>query len=124
MISKGVSKAEKKGGVSSGKNKSKVGDNVSEQYTLEVKKRGNKMLRLEFESDEDRRGWERAYRKSRFYTLYFMVGVGINFLLYYAGLDLSRNILLGAAMGLAVPLTSMFTLTELHFYLLNKKRNS
>lgn len=117
-----MSKAEKKGGGTEDKNKSKAGDHVSEQYTLEVKQRGNKKVRLEFASEEDRRGWERAYRKSRFYTLYFMVGVGINFLLYYAGLDLSRNILLGAAFGLAVPLASMFSLTELHFYLLDKKR--
>lgn len=117
-----MSKAEKKGGVNGNKNKNKAGDKVSGQYTLEVKQKRNKVVRMEFATEEDRRGWERAYTKSRFYTLYFMVGVGINFVLYYAGLDLSRNILLGAAVGLAVPLASMFALTELHFYLLDKKK--
>ena len=95
---------------------------MAEQITLEVKQRGNKRVRMEFASDEDRRGWERAYLKSRFYTRYFMVGVGINFLFYLAGLDLSRNILLGGIVGLAVPVAAMFGFTELHFYLRDKKK--
>lgn len=93
---------------------------VSEPVTLEVRE-GNKIVRMEFKSEEDRDGWLRAYRKSRYYTFYFMVGIGVNFLLYFAGLDLSRKIFLGALVGLAVPLTTMFGLTELHMYLLDKK---
>lgn len=116
----GVSKAEKQGSDIEEKN-NKAGDKMAEPFVLEVKQR-NKKIRMEFASEEDRRYWERAYRKRRFYTLYFMVGVGINFLLYFAGLDLSRNILMGGIVGLAVPLASMFGLTELHSYLASKNR--
>jgi hypothetical protein len=89
--------------------------------TLEVKE-GRKRVRLEFASEEDRAGWERAYRKSRWYTFYFLAGVGINFLLYRAGLDLSRQIFWGALVGIGVPLASMFLLTEVHFWLLDRRR--
>jgi len=103
-------------------NEKKAGENVTEPFTLDVKQRGKKRVRLEFASDEDRRKWQRAYRKSRYYMFYFMVGVGINFLLYFAGVDLSRNILLGALVGTTLPLSAMFGLTELHLYLLEKKK--
>lgn len=102
------------------KNIKKDGEKMAEPVTLEVRQ-GQKMVRMEFASEEDRHGWYKAYRKSRFYTFYFMVGVGINFLLHFAGLDLSRNIALGGLVGLAVPLAAMFGLTELHFYILEKK---
>lgn len=101
------------------KSNGKAGEEVSERSTLIVREKG-KTVRLEFKSDEDRKGWERAYRKSRWYTFYFLCGVGINFLLYWAGLDLSRNIFMGALVGLAVPVASMLLLTELHFYLLDR----
>jgi len=102
-------------------NKQKAGEEITTPITLDVRGRG-KTTRLEFASEADRAGWERAYRKSRWYLPYFFVGVGINFLLYFAGLDLSRNILLGSLVGLAVPMTTMLLLTELHFYLLDRKR--
>lgn len=98
----------------------KAGERMTKPVTLEVRERG-KTVRLEFASEADRDGWQRAYRKSRWYMFYFLVGVSINFLLYFAGLDLSRNILLGALVGLAVPVTAMLLLTELHFYLLDRK---
>lgn len=94
-----------------------------QQVTLEVKE-GRKRVRLEFASEADRAGWERAYRKSRWYTFYFLAGVGINFLLYLAGLDLSRQIFWGALVGIGVPLASMFLLTELHFWLLDRRRKN
>lgn len=93
---------------------------MSKQLKLDVK-RGNRIMSMEFDTEEDRRGWERAYRKSRLYTLYFMVGVGINFIFYFAGLDLSRNLLLGGVMGLAVPVAAMLGFTELHLYLSERK---
>ena len=92
-----------------------------EPVTLEVRK-GRKIMRMEFASEEDRAGWERTYRKSRWYTLYFLVGVGINLLLYLAGLDLDRQLFWGALVGIGVPLISMFLLTELHFWLLARLR--
>ncbi|MBS3898655.1 MAG: hypothetical protein KGZ41_05050 [Dethiobacter sp.] len=98
----------------------KAGETVSKQLKLDVK-RGNRIMSMEFDTEEDRRGWERAYRKSRLYTLYFMVGVGINFIFYFAGLDLSRNLLLGGVMGLAVPVAAMLGFTELHLYFLEQK---
>ncbi len=80
---------------------------------------------LEFASEEDRRGWEKAYRKSKLYTPYFLCGVGVNFILYFMGLDLTGNLFLGALVGLAIPLASMFLLAELHYRLLieNKSDN-
>jgi len=101
------------------KNK-KAGEGMTKPVTLEVRK-GRKTVRLEFASEADRDGWQRAYRKSRWYVFYFLVGVSINFLLYFAGLDLSRNILLGALVGLAVPVAAMLLLTELHVYLQDRK---
>ena len=98
-----------------------MGETVSEQLKLDVK-RGKRIMSMEFATGEDRRGWERAYRKSRLYTLYFMLGVGINFIFYFAGLDLSRNLLLGGAMGLAVPVATMLVFTELHLYLMDRKK--
>jgi len=97
------------------------GKQVQQPVTLEVRE-GRKKVRLEFASEADRAGWERAYRKSRWYTFYFLVGVGINFLLYLAGLDLSRQIFWGALVGIGVPLASMFLLTEVHFWLLARRR--
>lgn len=88
--------------------------------TLEVRK-GRKIMRMEFASEADRDGWQHVYRKSRWYTFYFLVGVGINFLLYLAGLDLDRQLFWGALVGIGVPLISMFTLTELHFWMLDKR---
>ncbi|MBT9172515.1 MAG: hypothetical protein DDT21_00901 [Syntrophomonadaceae bacterium] len=96
------------------------GEVKTQPITLDVREKG-KTVRLEFVSETDREGWRRAYRKSRWYMFYFMVGVGINLAMYFAGLDLSRNILLGALVGLAVPIASMLLLTELHFYLLDRK---
>lgn len=93
---------------------------VQQPATLEVKK-GRKRVRLEFASEADRDGWQKAYRKTRWYTFYFLVGVGVNFLMYFAGLDLSRQIFWGALVGIGVPLSSMFLLTELHFYLLDRR---
>jgi hypothetical protein len=98
----------------------KAGEGMTKPIMLDVRERG-KTVRLEFASEADRAGWERAYRKSRWYVFYFLIGVSVNFLLYFAGLDLSRNILLGALVGLAVPVAAMLLLTELHFYLLDRK---
>lgn len=87
---------------------------VEKTVTMEVVERG-RVKRMEFASEEDRLGWEKAYRKSKWYTPYFLLGVGINFLLYKAGLDLSRNMLVGFIIGVGIPLLSMFVLAELHY---------
>ena len=76
---------------------------------------------LEFESEEEKQGWHKAYRKSKWYTPYFLLGVGINFLLYRAGVDLAGNILVGMIVGSGVPIASMFIFTELHYRLFMEK---
>lgn len=91
------------------------------KYVLEIT-RGHRKYRLEFKSEEDMLNWEKAYRKSRLYIPYFLVGVGVNLLLYKAGLDLSRNLLLGALVGLAVPFATMFLFAELHYRLFLSRR--
>ena len=89
---------------------------MPEMVTLEVEERGRKK-RLEFASEEDRIGWNKAFLKSKWYTPYFLVGIGINGLMYWLGVDLARNIGVGALVGLGVPLIAMFGLTELHYHL-------
>lgn len=87
---------------------------AAEKVTLEVVER-NRTRRMEFESEEERLGWEKAYRKSKWYTPYFLIGVLINYVLYRAGLDLSRNILWGMIIGTGIPIASMFLFAELHY---------
>ncbi len=89
---------------------------MSEKATLEVVERGRKK-NMEFSSEEDRLGWQKAYKKSKWYTPYFLLGVGINVLLYKLGVDLSSNIPLGLLVGVGVPMITMFGLTELHYRL-------
>lgn len=91
------------------------------KHVLEIT-RGYRKYRLEFKSEEDMLNWEKAYRKSRLYIPYFLAGVGVNLLLYKAGLDLSRNLLLGAFVGLAVPFSTMFLFSELHYRLFMARR--
>jgi hypothetical protein len=67
------------------KSEKKEEQKMSEMVTLEVVERGRKK-NMEFASEEDRLGWQKAYKKSKWYTPYFLVGVGINFLLYKGGL--------------------------------------
>jgi VanZ family protein len=93
---------------------------AAERVTLEVIER-NRARRMEFESEEEKQGWEKAFRKSKLYTPYFLLGVLINYLLYRSGLDLSRNILWGMIIGTGIPLASMFLLSELHFKLFIEK---
>ncbi|MCL6447950.1 MAG: hypothetical protein K6U04_07330 [Armatimonadetes bacterium] len=88
---------------------------------LDVKVGPGKYRRYEFDSEEDKAEWEKLYRKSKLFMPYFLVGVGINFLLYFAGLDLSKNIMLGALVGLGIPLASMYLFSELHFRLVNRQ---
>jgi len=97
--------------VSSVSEQNKPPDNV---YTLDIVER-KKKRRLNFASEEDKRGWEKAYRKSKLFIPYFMVGIGINFLLYLSGLDLSQNLFLGGLVGMVVPMATMFLLSELHY---------
>jgi hypothetical protein len=93
---------------------------ADDRVTLEVIER-HRTRRMEFDSEEERKGWEKAFRKSKLYTIYFLVGVGINYLLYRSGVDLSRNILWGMIIGTGIPLTSMFLFSELHFKLFIEK---
>lgn len=97
--------------------------NDSQTYVLEIPipgKKGGKR-RMEFQSKEDMRNWEKAYRKSKWFVPYFFVGIGINLLLYKLGLDLSRNLGLGFLVGVGIPVLSMFALTELHYRLFYKR---
>ncbi len=91
-----------------------------EKATLEVIER-NRRREMEFESEEERLGWQKAYRKSKWYTPYFLVGIGINLLLYRAGLDLSKNIPLGLIVGVGIPIFTMFVFTEIHYRLFIEK---
>lgn len=94
----------------------------NEPITLEIRS-GRKIRRMEFASEEDRIGWEKAYRKSKLYIPYFLAGIGINFLLFFAGLDLSKNLFMGALAGLAIPLASMYIFAELHYRLFMEKKD-
>lgn len=86
-------------------------------FILEIPVPGKKggKRRLEFESEEDKKSWYKGYRKSKLFVPYFMVGIGINLLLYKLGLDLSRNLLLGLLVGVGIPILTMFSFTELHY---------
>lgn len=92
-----------------------------QKHTLDVKIGPKKYRRYEFKSEEDKDQWEKLYRKSRLFMPYFLLGIGINFLLYFAGLDLSKNIILGAFVGLAIPFASMYLLSELHYRIAEKR---
>ncbi len=98
-----------------------IKDRQGKKTVLEIHMK-NKKRRLVFASEEDRKAWEKAYRKSKLHMPYFLAGIGINFILYFAGLDLSKNIILGAGIGLAIPLASMFFLSELHYKLFMEKK--
>ncbi|MBC7359606.1 MAG: hypothetical protein H5U10_13830 [Desulfacinum sp.] len=59
--------------------------------------------------------WERHWRK--WYLLYFYLGVGINFLLYFTkpyGFDPSGSILWGSFYGIGIPLSTMFIGAHIH----------
>ncbi len=59
--------------------------------------------------------WERNIRK--WYVLYFYVGIGINFLLYFTkpwGFDPSGSIFWGSFYGIGIPLTTMFLCVHIH----------
>ena len=88
--------------------------------TLEIEDKRKTRI-YEFTSKEERDLWYRAYCKRKLYTPYFLLGVGINALLYKAGLDLSNDILMGAIVGLSVPFACMFLLSELHFKITYEK---
>lgn len=92
-----------------------------EKHTLEVKIGPRKYRRYEFNSAEDKAEWEKLYRKSKLYIPYFLVGAGINLLLYFAGLDLSKNLFMGTIVGLGVPLASMYVFSELHYRIANRR---
>ena len=104
----------------SAKDSAKSKEPMSEKATLEVIER-NRRREMEFQSEEERLGWEKAYRKSKWYTPYFLVGIGINLVLYKAGLDLSRNMLWGLIVGVGIPIFTMFVFTEIHFRLFIEK---
>ncbi len=101
----------------------KKGNSNRDAHVLEIPipgKRGG-TRRLEFQSEEDKQQWEKAYRKSKWFVPYFLVGIGINFLLYKLGLDLSNNLFFGFLVGVGVPILTMFTLTELHYRVFFKR---
>ncbi|MEJ5300708.1 MAG: hypothetical protein WHS38_06945 [Thermodesulforhabdaceae bacterium] len=53
--------------------------------------------------------WERNWRK--WYLLYFYLGVGFNFILYFTkpyGFDPGRSLFLGCLFGIGVPICTMF----------------
>ena len=92
-----------------------------QKHTLDVKIGPHKYRRYEFKSAEDKAEWEKLYRKSRLFIPYFMAGVIINVLLYLAGLDLSKNIFLGALVGIGIPFASMYLFSELHYRIVSKQ---
>ncbi|EEG77434.1 hypothetical protein [Dethiobacter alkaliphilus] len=93
---------------------------AAEKVTLEVVD-SRKTRKLEFESEEDKQAWHKAFKKSRWYTPYFLLGVFFNYLLYRAGLDLSQNILWGMIVGSGIPIATMFIFTEIHYRLFIEK---
>jgi hypothetical protein len=85
------------------------------EHYLDVKLGPNQYRRYYFKSEKEKMQWQRMHKKSKLYIPYFMLGIAINFGLYFAGVDLSKNIALGGAVGLGMPLVSMYFLSELHF---------
>jgi hypothetical protein len=58
-----------------------------------------------------------AHNRRKWYLLYFYLGVGVNFLLYFTkpyGFDPSGSILWGSFFGLAIPLATMCTGVWVH----------
>lgn len=59
--------------------------------------------------------WEN--RKRMWYITYLLIGVGINFILYFTkpyGFDPGKSILWGNVFGIGIPLLTMFGLSYLH----------
>lgn len=55
--------------------------------------------------------------RRKWYNIYFFVGVGINFLLYFTkpyGFDPSTSIFWGSLFGIAIPLATMFAGVFIH----------
>ncbi len=94
-----------------------------EKVFLDVPEKGN-IRRYEFASEEEKEIWKKMMKKRKLHTPYFLLGIGINFLLYYAGLDLSRNMLWGFLIGIGIPVTTMLGLAELHYRYLILPRES
>ena len=90
------------------------------KHVLDVRIGPGKYRRYEFDSEEDMREWEQIHRKSRLYIPYFLVGVGINLILHFAGLNLGKNIVMGSLVGMGVPFASMYLFSELHFRIARK----
>lgn len=89
-------------------------DDKTDHY-LDIRMSGNKYRRLYFKSEREKQLYRKMQKKSKLYIPYFLAGVGINFVLYFAGVDLSRNVVLGGLVGLGVPFASMFLFSEIHF---------
>ncbi len=92
-----------------------------EKVTLDVKEKG-KIRRFRFASEDEKQHWQKYMKKRRLYIPYFLVGIGINLLLYRAGLDLSRDLLWGPIAGLGIPMATMLALTELHYRLFRQPK--
>ncbi|MBS4032666.1 MAG: hypothetical protein KGZ63_14795 [Clostridiales bacterium] len=88
---------------------------TNSKVVIEVQQR-DKVRKMEFESEEERLGWQKAYRKSKWYTPYFLLGVFFNYLLYRTGFN-PANIGWGMLIGVGVPMATMFIFTELHYRL-------
>ncbi|MFO7802354.1 MAG: hypothetical protein R6V55_08685 [Desulfovermiculus sp.] len=92
-------------------------------HYLDIKVGINRYRRLYFKDEEEKKLWYRMHKKSKLYIPYFLVGVAINFGLYFSGVDLSRDILMGSLVGMGVPLCSMFLLSEIHFRVRHSLKN-
>ncbi len=84
------------------------------KITLEVAEK-DKIRRYEFVSEEEKEIYKEMMKKRKLYTPYFLLGIGINLLLYYFGLDLSRHMLWGFVVGVGIPMITMFGFAELHY---------
>lgn len=76
---------------------------------MDVKKNSEKSQASRLEK------WERTRRF--WYNFYLFAGVGVNFLIYFTkpyGFDPGVNVPLGAAVGLGIPLGTMFLGTYIH----------
>jgi len=97
--------------------------NIEERKELSVEEQkfvldvpvGGKIRRYEFASEKEKEVWKKMTRKRKLYTPYFLLGISINFFLYFAGLDLSQNFFLGPVVGVGIPLITMIVLAEIHY---------
>ncbi len=86
--------------------------------------------RTQFQTEEEKEAYVEWLNKSRYYMRYFFLGVALNFMVYYLGMNynpaiiypMATNITVGFLVGIGVPMAVMFGGAELHYWIKVKSR--